>query len=196
MPRPRIHYHYCQRCGVLIPADHGELYCSRACYFAHRRQQSEQSAADRLAAHTVKSEGCWEWQGARVFCGYGVLNVGGRRIGAHRLSYELHNGPVPGGLDVLHHCDNPPCVRPDHLFLGTAKDNTQDMMAKGRGRYLVLRGEACTSAKLTRGQVETIRREYSAGGISQSTIARQYGMSQSAIGALLRGESWKDDQDA
>lgn len=79
---------------------------------------------------------CWEWTGARLPRGYGFAwdnAVGANRL-AHRLAWELTNGPIPDDLWVLHRCDNPPCVRPDHLFLGTAADNAHDMMAKGRGR--------------------------------------------------------------
>ncbi len=88
---------------------------------------------DRFWEKVQKGDGCWEWTGAKTR-GYGVINMGrGKGLkGAHRLSYEINVGPV-GALWVLHRCDNPPCVRPDHLFLGTTADNTQDMMSKGRG---------------------------------------------------------------
>lgn len=80
-----------------------------------------------------KSDGCWLWMSVRKVAGYGYLAAGRkRRLPAHRLSWELHNGPIPDGLWVLHHCDNPPCVRPDHLFLGTAKQNADDREGKGR----------------------------------------------------------------
>lgn len=77
----------------------------------------------------AKSDGCWVWTGTRWSTGYGRL-VGGRA--AHRVAWELTNGPIPRGLLVCHHCDNPPCCRPDHLFLGTSKDNAMDASAKGR----------------------------------------------------------------
>lgn len=79
-------------------------------------------------------DGCWPWIAARNSSGYGWFKPGhgAHAVGAHRMAYELTHGPIPDGLLVLHQCDNPPCVRPDHLFLGTVQDNNADKMAKGR----------------------------------------------------------------
>jgi DNA-binding XRE family transcriptional regulator len=108
--------------------------CARA-----RRQPTEASLLARLSANVqISPDGCWEWIGHRT--PYVIVTAKGFRPGrrkwsAHRLSWELHFGPNPDGLWVLHLCDNPPCVNPAHLFLGTPTDNARDMLAKGRGRW-------------------------------------------------------------
>lgn len=91
-----------------------------------------------------QGDGCWEWQGNCDLSGYGyhILKRGGRPIKCHRIAFALANGPIPPGLFVRHTCDNPPCVRPDHLLLGTAADNTQDAMARRR-LYCMPRAQNC-----------------------------------------------------
>jgi hypothetical protein len=137
----------------------------------------------RFWARVLKSEGCWLWKGAHPGK-YGQLD--GR--GAHVVSWELHFGPVPDGMHVCHKCDNPPCVRPDHLFLGTPLDNMTDKIAKGRD----VRGVDVVTAKLTPLQVLEIRRRYDAGE-TQVQLAEAFGIGQPHISVLVRGMAWRQE---
>lgn len=90
------------------------------------------AAEERFWRYVDKAGECWTWTGGRTIDGYGNFRADGAGISAHRFSYQLHNGAIPEGLFICHQCDNPPCVRPDHLFLGTPLDNVRDMYGKGR----------------------------------------------------------------
>lgn len=148
-------------------------------------------------------EECWEWRGARSGNRYGNFTIGQRQMGAHRYAWELANGPVPDGLFVLHACDNPPCVNPKHLFTGTQLHNRTDCKTKGRtaagdhsprrlhpGSYRPALGEQ-NHSKLREGQVLEIRRRYAAGGVSQSQLAREYGVNQAVICRIIARKMWK-----
>lgn len=133
---------------------------------------------------------CWPWLASRDRHGYGHIGLGGREGGtgyAPRVSWELHNGPIPEGLWVLHRCDNPACVNPAHLFLGTPKDNTADMMVKGRANRA--RGEDSGGAHFTAEQVVEIRATH-ARGRSMRALARQHGVSHSTISAMVHLRTW------
>jgi hypothetical protein len=122
---------------------------------------------------------CWEWTGERTKGGYGSFKMDGKRYGAHRLSYELHNGVHPGSLFVCHKCDNRACVNPAHLFLGTTADNMLDMVRKGR-----------QDKKLTDEQVIQIRLLRKAGA-SLKAIAAKFGVTPMLISYIHRGLSRK-----
>lgn len=137
---------------------------------------------------------CWPWKKSARRDGYGIVSQGtryGTRY-AHRLAWRLSHGEIPKGLFVCHHCDNPPCCNPKHLWLGTAADNIADMDSKGRHGFRGASGEANGNAKLSRKQVEEIRVEYSLGGTSQAKLAAAFGVSQVAISHVVRGSTWKD----
>jgi hypothetical protein len=142
---------------------------------------------DRFWAKVRKADGdaCWEWTGATKPQGYGVMGVGKRGTGVIRVtrfSYELHFGPFDKELFVLHKCDNPRCVRPDHLFLGTARDNIRDAMAKGR--WKPPRGRR----KLSDDQVREIRREFRPG--MAKSMAQNYGVTERTIHNVVSGDTW------
>jgi hypothetical protein len=151
-------------------------------------QRKLRHLADRLAEKTIHSDGCHVWTGARVPRGYGYINdvSGGRKkaLRVHRVAWELVNGPIPEGLSVLHACDNRLCVNPAHLSLGTAADNTADMIAKGRMAV----GERRTH-KLTEEDVYNIR--WLRGVLFQKEIAAIFGVHPQTIDRIQNGRRWK-----
>ena len=134
---------------------------------------------------------CWVWTASLATSGYGAFGVvqGDIRM-AHRVSWRIAHGTLPDEQWVLHKCDNRRCVRPDHLFLGNAKDNSADMWAKGRGVGSKLRGERHCNAKLSFAQITEIRERYQRGERNQSALGREYGVTSQQIGHIVRGEQW------
>lgn len=135
--------------------------------------------------------GCKIWNGSLQKDGYGQLNYQSKGWLAHRLSWTLTNGPIPEGMCVCHSCDNPPCINPEHLFLGTNSENMADMKAKGR-RKNVNAGEKNGRAKLTWEDVTEIRRAYAAKEVNQLQLAKKFPISQTSISLLLKNKIWKD----
>lgn len=140
----------------------------------------------RFWPNVTVTPGCWIWVGATHSGGYGTLSMGaGAPAYAHRLSFALFKGPIPAGLWVLHRCDNPPCVNPDHLFLGTIRDNNADRHSKGRSP----KGTRHGRARLTEDAVRELRKRAAAGEM-QRTLAAEFGLSESHLSGILSGRFW------
>lgn len=166
------------------------------------QQSTKRSFEERFWSRVRRADGdaCWEWTAARFPKGYGkVALTSGRRKtdGAHRIAWILTNGPIPDGLWVLHKCDYRPCCRPDHLFLGTAKDNTLDMIAKGRSRYRVGVWRApqvyrpSPRRKFTPQDVQSMRVRAEAGE-PLAALARDVGASRSQIRLIVSRATYRD----
>jgi hypothetical protein len=131
---------------------------------------------------------CWPWRGTGSAHGYGLFTPVSclPAVRAHRHAYRLAKGPIPRGLYVLHQCDNPQCVNPAHLSVGTALDNMRDKVDRGRQP----RGSGHGRAKLSDDDVRVIRHAYASRRVSQTALAKQYGVSQPVISSLIRRETW------
>ena len=158
-----------------------------------KKGPTPKSLAERFWAKVVRGDGCWGWSGQVDGGGYGRMRgpaIDGHRgnnVVASRISWMLHTGDIPPGLCVLHRCDNPPCVRPDHLFLGTLGDNNKDATSKGRNA----RGHKNGQSKLSDNDVIDIKSRISRGDV-QRRIAEDYGVTFQLISEIARGNLWKD----
>jgi hypothetical protein len=133
--------------------------------------------------------GCWLWERSVSEAGYGTLTLKLISKYAHRLAWEVFRGPIPDGLSVLHKCDVRSCVNPDHLFLGTDRDNSDDKIAKGRDRHPGQLGEANANAKLTKKAIGDIRSQPNE---NLRILAEKYGVSRQAIWKVRHGVGWKE----
>jgi DNA-binding MarR family transcriptional regulator len=152
--------------------------------------QLSQDAIERFVSLTQRGPGCWEWLGSKDADGYGKMRIGNRKAArAHRIAWTIAHSD-PGKMLVCHHCDNPGCVRPDHLFLGTALDNNRDRQSKGRPNNAP-RGELNTQAKLTAEQARQVVELYRTGKFRQRDLGEMFGVTQSAVQLLLSGKNWR-----
>ncbi len=173
----------CPVCGVPFPRKRPtHQFCSYRCANQGKRQREGQPLISRLVA----DNGYLVWTGHRDSLGYGKLIHGRKAYLAHRFAWEQSHGPIPTGMKVLHHCDNPPCCNVDHLFLGTDADNSADMIAKGREA----RGERIGRAELTENSVRAIRIVYGRGGVSMHEVARRFGVSYGTVHSVLSRRTW------
>ena len=129
----------------------------------------------------VTESGCWEWPTGPRRGGYAEVLVRGKKRRLHRVSYEEFKGPIPKGKRICHHCDNPRCVNPGHLYIGTAADNANDVKERGNPR----------SYKLKKEDVEEIKRLYQAGADSMNALARKFKVTAGLICRIIHGKTWK-----
>ena len=155
-------------------------------FFRGRFSQRKTTLAERFWSKVQKGEGCWIWTAGRTLGGYGRFWTGRYTVGAHRISWEMKYGPIPDGLNGLHRCDKPPCCNPDHLWLGTEKDNARDRDNKGHEWRPVLRGESNPRATLTKRDIEMIR----ASTFSGVELTRLVGVVSSTISAIKSRKTW------
>lgn len=183
----------CAQCGETKPATHEfwsrhadkSQYCASRCFRCSMSSPRKQLAPlrERFFANVEKTASCWVWRGytqryGRIYIGGGVT----KWRHAHRVAWELEHGPIPAGLSVLHKCDNPPCVRPAHLFLGTQADNLRDMFNKGRANHL--------PPKLSAKQAQYVRDALAAGRTGLA-LAAELGVSKAVISRIkLRQGCW------
>lgn len=195
----------CQNCGKTFQITLGRfnyfpaVACSRTC--ADRKKRITCIGATNYTAKQKKlfenkimpepMSGCWLWTGASNRRGYGSTNFNKRRQESHRVSWRIYRGEIPDGISVLHKCDNPGCVNPDHLFLGTNSDNMKDAFRKKRGRIPHHKGEKAHSAKLTEFDVRQIRKSTN----SCAEIAKEFGICQSNVSAIRRHKTWRHISD-
>lgn len=174
------------------------------------------SPGERFWCRVSKTDTCWLWIGKTDANGYGKLRINNQIVGAHRYSYMIHKGDIAEGLFVCHQCDNPSCVNPDHLFLGTAQDNNADRTRKGRsakgdksgsrlhpekvfrgpnhpwrkGNKHYHQGAKNGRAKLTEQDVRNIRQLWAGGGCTKVGLGEQFGVSDTVIHNIIRRKSW------
>lgn len=160
---------------------------STSCGCKNKKNETLEDFMQKVYAEP--NTGCWLWAGNVDRDGYGVyLSKKANTNRAHRVSYYLHYGSINANLSILHSCDNPSCVNPQHLRMGTSLENTQDMIRKKRN----VTGEKHHASKLTEGNVRAIRDEYRAGGVTQKQLAAKYNVSSRPIYDILRGKCWKN----
>lgn len=184
----------CEQCGSELtrkayekPCDFkGRQFCGRTC--ANRFRAPYVSRSENLLQNSESADerGCWNWNGYLDPKGYGRTSDESGEVLAHRLSYMEFVGPITDGLHVLHKCDNPSCINPSHLELGTNVENHEQKMARGRQFHPI--GERNPKAKLTARDVREIR----ASSLPTNALAERFGVTRTNISMILLGRTWKD----
>jgi hypothetical protein len=178
-----VEYGYCQ-CGCGQKTNYNNKGIINNYIMGHWNRKP---IAPRFYKNIVKTNSCWEWIGTRHGQGYGQIKSNGLTLKTHRVSWELYYGKIPEGLCVLHKCDNPCCVNPEHLFLGTYKDNAVDMGQKKRNK--IFTGEDHRWSKLTSKDVEYIRSMQHV--LYQKELALLFNVSRTCIQSIQYYKTWK-----
>jgi len=201
MPRHSI-THICPRCHQTFHPLPGAVrigggkWCSRACRWGARSDE------ERFWTKVRKTETCWLWTSKKLPRGYGLFFNQGSHTLAHRYAYTHWVGPIPDDQMVCHHCDEPSCVRPDHLFTGTGSDNMRDAASKGRLTWGTEPGQRWRAAANTEGSkngqavlneaaVLEIRRLWNNGDVTQVALGKQFGVTFQTINLIVNGKTWK-----
>lgn len=196
-----IIYKFCPKCKTSKKAsefnkDHllsfGLSRICRICLKERRKESKKNQTLKPIPKKTIdlffqnieKTSDCWLWEKGSLLKGYGLFALNGANILAHRFSYLYHYGELPNNLMVCHTCDNPKCVNPKHLFLGTSKENLQDMAKKGRRK-----GEKHACAKLTENQVLDIRKRVQ-NGEKPTVVAKKFNISYNYLRDIVRRKYW------
>ena len=201
-----IGYKRCPHCQEIKEISTGFYTAQSWCKVCMRKNWREWAVKNGKVARTESerfwakvdrkaTDECWEWRGSHNKSGYGKFWSESKLRSAHRVVWELTQGLIPDGLCVCHKCDNPSCVNPIHLFLGTQADNNRDRDRKGRTAHgkehgLYARGKNNPCAKLEPSQVRAIRLVYAAGGATQADLAQEYGVSCSQIWRIVNRKRW------
>jgi hypothetical protein len=161
-----------------------------------RRKPKSTPVESRFWERVQKTKSCWLWTGLKNELGYGLIRIRYTPHRAHRVAWEITYGKIPDGFYVCHACDNPSCVRPDHLMLGTSHSNMTDMRHKGRGTIPPVRyGEQNNKTKLNADIVRDIRRKYATGNYTYKQLGSEYSISYATIRQVVIGRTWQYVQD-
>lgn len=181
----------CQNCNIEFTNKYrhsNAKFCSHKCAGLKKRITNPLYLVDFFYERITKSEYCWIWNGSKDKNGYGKLRFNNKELRAHRVSWKIHYGEIPKNIFVCHKCDNPSCTNPEHLFLGTAKDNTNDMIRKGRKIFSI--GEKSSNAKLNETQViEILKLLKIENNIDK--IAEMFCVHKNTISCIKHKRTWK-----